>query len=84
MIVGTSTLTGLALRIASGIVDLSGGMLIPTLILTMCASILLGTGLPTTANFIVTSTMAVPALLQLGVRRLPRTCSSSISALPQT
>lgn len=67
MVVGTSTLTGLALRIASGIVDLSGGLLLPTLLLTMCASILLGTGLPTTANFIVTSTMAAPALLQLGV-----------------
>lgn len=67
MVVGTSTLTGLALRIASGIVDLAGGMLLPTLMLTMCASILLGTGLPTTANFIVTSTMAAPALLQLGV-----------------
>ncbi|HIU17792.1 MAG TPA: TRAP transporter permease [Candidatus Avidesulfovibrio excrementigallinarum] len=67
MVVGTSTLTGLALRIASGIVELSSGMLLPTLVLTMCASILLGTGLPTTANFIVTSTMAAPALLQLGV-----------------
>ncbi len=67
MVVGTSTLTGLALRIASGIVDIAGGMLLPTLLLTMCASILLGTGLPTTANFIVTSTMAAPALLQLGV-----------------
>ena len=67
MIVGTGTLTGLALRIASGIIDLSGGLLLPTLLLTMCASILLGTGLPTTANFIVTSTMAAPALLKLGV-----------------
>ncbi|MDR0439737.1 MAG: TRAP transporter permease [Candidatus Accumulibacter sp.] len=66
-IVGTGTLTGLALRIAGGIVDLSGGLLLPTLLLTMCASILLGTGLPTTANFIVTSTMAAPALKLLGV-----------------
>ncbi|MDR2786920.1 MAG: TRAP transporter permease [Candidatus Accumulibacter sp.] len=66
-IIGTGTLTGLALRIAGGIVDLSGGLLLPTLLLTMCASILLGTGLPTTANFIVTSTMAAPALKLLGV-----------------
>jgi TRAP transporter 4TM/12TM fusion protein len=66
-IVGTGTLTGLALRIAGGIVDLSQGLLLPTLLLTMCASILLGTGLPTTANFIVTSTMAAPALKLLGV-----------------
>lgn len=67
MVVGTGTLTGLALRIAGAIVTMAGGVLILTLIFTMCASILLGTGLPTTANFIVTSTMAAPALLQLGV-----------------
>ncbi len=67
IVVGMSTLTGLALRIAGAIIDLSGGLLLPTLLLTMCVSIFLGTGLPTTANFIVTSTMAAPALLQLGV-----------------
>jgi len=67
MVVGMGTLSGLALRIAGAIIDLAGGLLLPTLLLTMCASIFLGTGLPTTANFIVTSTMAAPALLQLGV-----------------
>lgn len=67
IIVGTATLTGLGLRIASAIVTLAGGKLIFTLLLTMVACILLGAGLPTTANFIVTSTMAAPALFQLGV-----------------
>jgi TRAP transporter 4TM/12TM fusion protein len=67
IIVGTATLTGLGLRIASAIITLSGGVLIISLMLTMVACILLGAGLPTTANFIVTSTMAAPALLQLGV-----------------
>ncbi|MDL2297614.1 TRAP transporter permease [Synergistaceae bacterium OttesenSCG-928-D05] len=67
MVVGTGTLTGLALRIAGAIVTLAGGSKILTLFFTMCASIILGTGLPTTANFIVTSTMAAPALFQLGV-----------------
>lgn len=67
MVVGMGTLTGLALRIANAIIALAGGKLILTLFFTMCASILLGTGLPTTANFIVTSTMAAPALLKLGV-----------------
>jgi TRAP transporter 4TM/12TM fusion protein len=38
-----------------------------TLLLTMVASIFLGMGLPTTANFIVTSTMAAPALIKLGI-----------------
>ncbi len=67
MVVGMATLTGLGLRIAGAIVTLAGGKLLPTLLLTMFASILLGTGLPTTANFIVTSMMAAPALLQFGV-----------------
>nr|HPR89804.1 TRAP transporter fused permease subunit [Synergistaceae bacterium] len=67
IIVGTATLTGLGLRIASAIVTLAGGNLLLTLLLTMVACILLGAGLPTTANFIVTSTMAAPALFQLGV-----------------
>lgn len=67
IIVGTATLTGLGLRIASAIVTLAGGNLLLTLLFTMVACILLGAGLPTTANFIVTSTMAAPALFQLGV-----------------
>jgi len=66
-IVGTGTLTGLALRLASVIVDLAGGMLLPTLVLTMFACILVGIGLPTTANFIITSTIAAPALKMVGV-----------------
>ena len=40
---------------------------IVTLFFTMIASLILGMGLPTTANFIVTSTMAAPALFLLGV-----------------
>lgn len=67
IIVGTATLTGLGLRIASAIVTLAGGNLLLTLLLTMMACILLGAGLPTTANFIVTSTMAAPALFMLDV-----------------
>jgi len=67
IVVGMSTLTGLALRIANAIVSLAGGSKILTLFYTMITSIILGTGLPTTANFIITSAMAAPALLQLGV-----------------
>jgi len=67
IIVGTATLTGLGLRIASAIVAISGGLLLPSLLLTMVACILLGAGLPTTANFIVTSTMCAPALFKLDV-----------------
>lgn len=67
MVVGMGTLTGLALRIAGAIITLAGGSKILTLFYTMMASIILGMGLPTTANFIVTGTMAAPALLKLGV-----------------
>lgn len=67
MVVGVVTLTGLGLKIASGIVALGGGNLILTLFFTMIASILLGMGLPTTAKYIILSIMAAPALVQLGV-----------------
>jgi TRAP transporter 4TM/12TM fusion protein len=67
IVVGMGTLTGLALRIANAIVTMAGGSKILTLCYTMIASLLLGMGLPTTANFIVTSTMAAPALKLLGV-----------------
>lgn len=67
MIVGTITLTGLGLKFANGLIDLSGGILLFTLFLTMISSLLLGMGTPTTANYIITSTIAAPALIQLGV-----------------
>lgn len=67
MIVGVVTLTGLGLRIAEIIVTLAQGNLILTLFFTMIASLILGMGLPTTAKYIVLATMAVPALLKLGV-----------------
>ncbi|GBF12164.1 TRAP transporter permease [Tepidibacillus sp. HK-1] len=66
MIVGTVTLTGLGLKFANGLIDLAGGILIPTLILTMISSIILGMGSPTTANYIITSTIAAPAIITLG------------------
>jgi len=67
IIVGIVTMTGLGLTFANLIVKLAGGMLLPTLFLTMIASIILGMGLPTTAKYIVLATMAAPALVQLGV-----------------
>jgi TRAP transporter 4TM/12TM fusion protein len=67
IVVGVVTLTGLGLKVASGLVALGGGILIFTLFFTMIASILLGMGLPTTAKYIILSIMAAPALVQLGV-----------------
>lgn len=67
MIVGVVTLTGFGLKIAEVIVLIAQGKLIPTLLLTMVSSIILGMGLPTTAKYIVLATMAVPAITKLGV-----------------
>ncbi|MEH7886399.1 TRAP transporter permease [Bacillus sp. JJ1609] len=67
IIVGVVTKTGLGLKLANGILDLAGGLLIPTLIFTMIASLILGMGSPTTANYVITSTIAAPAIILLGV-----------------
>lgn len=67
IIVGTITLTGIGLKLANGLIDLAGGELFLTLFFTMIASLILGMGTPTTANYIITSTIAAPALVQLGV-----------------
>ena len=63
IIVGVVTLTGLGLKIAGGILDLAQNKLILTMAFTMVASLILGMGLPTTANYVITATMAAPALL---------------------
>ncbi len=67
IIVGTITLTGLGLKLGNGLVTLSGGKLILTLFFTMITSLILGMGAPTTANYVITSTIAAPALVLLGV-----------------
>lgn len=67
IIIGVVTLTGVGLKIANGIVVLSGGSFFLTLFLTMIASIILGMGLPTTAKYIVLASMAAPAIMKFGV-----------------
>lgn len=67
IIIGVVTKTGLGLKLASSLVDLAHGYLLPTLFFTMITSILLGMGVPTTANYVITSTIAAPAIMQLGV-----------------
>lgn len=67
IIIGVVTKTGVGLKLASVLIELSGGALLPTMFFTMLTSILLGMGVPTTANYVITSTIAAPALLELGV-----------------
>jgi len=70
IVVGVVSITGLGLKLATGIVGLAGGSLLGTLVLTMVAALVLGTGLPTSATYIITSIMAAPALEQLGIPKL--------------
>ncbi|MEG6522797.1 TRAP transporter permease [Desulfotomaculum sp. 1211_IL3151] len=70
IIIGVVTKTGLGLKLGSALIDLAQGQLLPTLFFTMITSIILGMGVPTTANYVITSTIAAPALIQLGVPML--------------
>lgn len=67
IIVGVATLTGFGLKLANGIILIGGESLFLTLVFTMLASIILGMGLPSIPTYIITSTMAAPALVQLEV-----------------
>ncbi len=67
IIIGVVTKTGVGLKLASALIELAGGQLIPAMFFTMITSLLLGMGVPTTANYVITSTIAAPALIQMGV-----------------
>ncbi|RKD27006.1 C4-dicarboxylate ABC transporter [Ammoniphilus oxalaticus] len=66
MIVGVVTLTGVGLKFANGLIGFAGGVPLLMLFFTMISSILLGMGTPTTANYIITSTIAAPAIIAMG------------------
>ena len=63
IIAGVVSMTGLGSKFAAGIIALSSGHLLLALVFTMIACIILGMGLPTTANYVVTATIAAPALI---------------------
>ncbi len=65
MIVGVVVKTGLGLGLANGLIDAAGGSILLTLVFTMFASLVLGMGSPTTANYVITSTIAAPAIITL-------------------
>ena len=65
IIVGTVTLTGLGLKMATGLANLAGNSIYLMMFFTMLASIVLGMGVPTTANYLITSTICAPALITL-------------------
>ncbi len=67
IIIGVVTKTGVGLKMAGALIDLAGGQLLPAMFFTMITSLILGMGVPTTANYVITSTIAAPALIQMGV-----------------
>ena len=67
IIIGVVTKTGVGLKLAGGLIELAGGLLLPAMFFTMVTSLILGMGVPTTANYVITATIAAPALIQLHV-----------------
>lgn len=67
VIIGIIGLTGIGLKFSGIILDIAGGSLLVTLLLTMVVSIILGMGLPTVAAYIVQVPLTIPALIELGV-----------------
>jgi TRAP transporter 4TM/12TM fusion protein len=68
IVVGTVTLTGIGLVMTEFVEFISGGNLVLILIFTAVISLLLGMGLPTTANYIVVSTLMAPVIVSLGAK----------------
>ena len=67
IVIGTMTLTGVGTIFGNWVVSIGKGSLILSLVLTMLVSLFLGMGIPTIPNYIITSSLAAPALLELGV-----------------
>ncbi|MEM7565186.1 MAG: DUF3394 domain-containing protein, partial [Pseudomonadota bacterium] len=68
IIVGTISLTGAHQVVGEFVEFLSGGSLIVMLLLVAVMSLILGMGLPTTANYIVVSSLMAPVILTLGAK----------------
>jgi TRAP transporter 4TM/12TM fusion protein len=68
IIVGTVTLTGVGLKLTEFVEFISGGHLFLMLIFTAVISLILGMGLPTTANYIVVATLMAPVIVELGAQ----------------
>ncbi|EHK58888.1 TRAP transporter permease [Allomesorhizobium alhagi] len=67
IVIGTLTLTGIASTFIGAIIAIGQNNLFLSLVLTMLTCLVLGMGIPTIPNYIITSSLAGPALLELGV-----------------
>jgi len=66
IVVGTVTLTGLGLMMTDAIELLSGGNIYFVLLLTALVTLILGCGVPTTANYVLVATLMAPVIVELG------------------
>ncbi len=83
IIVGVVTLTGLGFKIAASAIALSQGYLLIILVLTMFVSLVLGMGVPTTANYIITSTIAAPAIITFMAQGYGMSVRDFLDAYPE-
>ncbi len=70
IIAGCITMTGLANELINGIIAIANGRLIIALLLTMLCCIVLGMGVPTTANYCIMAATCAPILVRMGVPAL--------------
>ena len=70
IISGSITMTGLANDLINGIISVANGKLIIALLLTMLCCIVLGMGVPTTANYCIMAATCAPILVRMGVPTL--------------
>ncbi len=68
IVVGTVTLTGLGLMMTEFVEFISGGNVIVMLVLIAAISLVLGLGIPTTANYILVATLMAPVVIELGAQ----------------
>jgi TRAP transporter 4TM/12TM fusion protein len=67
VIIGVINLTGVAAEIGGHVIAIGRDNLLLALVLTMLTCLVLGMGIPTIPNYIITSSLAAPVLLELGV-----------------
>lgn len=70
LVAGCITVTGLASTLINAIVSVSGNFKMIGLLLTMICCIILGMGVPTTANYCIMASTCAPILIQLGIDRI--------------
>ena len=70
LVAGCITSTGLASKLITAVVALSGGRVLIALFLTMLCCIVLGMGVPTTANYCIMASICAPILITIGVNEI--------------